>query len=617
MNPKVILQELKGNESLRSFINAFHARLANDNQRREESTNLTDNERFMDHVGRLLVGDEVCAAIAIQDGCIYVSSNTSRHTSAQLTCEILEREIVSGEKHDPIQIFATAVAHVSYEENENERSIRKRLEFGRYSYNRTTNQLIAESESVEFTLTPEEHGVIDYPFPISFRFILEKEIQGPPHKLVPHITINIPVDPPKHRVRATTRLDPLFRRSASLFSHLGLLAKHKSCHFPLGQKSRLRLISAVKKSRVRVLSQTSTWEVAKRFKLKDTLRDYRLTQVGLAGIPKRDQVNIGKKQTKLKQLYGFVEKAAEALNKHFVKKGFLLSLDDETLMHWKETFSKSIESETPGWLKSQLTPGRLETQLDKFFEIFLLHVRSLSFAEHYIISISRTNPLIQTLADVGEYETLRDGCGEKLKLINDESLAEGTHAEIRLFHELMIKQQLRPRQISYFGITQLCCACCNSLFKHHGLNYHEGRPNRTGTHATHYPAWRLSEPLRIEKVLQPFFGQKLFQIYSELGPEDQVKACDIIEDLASLWFGADDSQLDRVEALGLPRTQIKDANGNYASFLRMQAAEEPTAKKGYKKVNSVAVGTHQEGLFGSTKSKTDNSGNKGNKPAIK
>ena len=566
MTPAEILDLLESDSQLRDFIVGFHERLALDNPTRAMG-DLTEDERAMDALGRLLVGDEVCAAVAADGNTVFVSSNSTDHSHARASLLIHQFTYTSNADATRVSVTAEATIDILLDDGNKAPSIHKIFDIGEYTYDAATRKLtLISTAKPKCEITAAEHGITAYPYPIAW--VLQP---------LPEITIPADQSPPIPRgvmhgaaaplgrspVPIISRLDPLFRRSVTVLSHLGLLCL-------MGEKKASddlirRAAEQVALNRTSVMQHSLTWEAAKFYKLDKAMRRY-------GPIPKRECAAYTVKIAQKAELEAFIETLTTDLNRLTDQLAVLRVATplEEMLTEWKKSILSKITSgeiAIPAFIS-----GSKHMPTDRFLDLVVTYLRELLFLEQHFCRRSTRAPdlLTHTLARIGEKERLGRSNGASLQIV-DAKLSAGTHAEVRLFHHLIAEGKATTRP--YFGITQLCCACCNTLFKGHDLNYTQGSVHRAGTHATHYPGWMLDPALRTDAVLKPFFGGKLFARFKSWGAATllfqgrtrtrQDLACEIIQDLASLWYRAPQKQLDRIQRLGLRREAIACDESHY------------------------------------------------------
>jgi hypothetical protein len=177
------------------------------------------------------------------------------------------------------------------------------------------------------------------------------------------------------------------------------------------------------------------------------------------------------------------------------------------IQNWLNTLSKS---NCPRFLQAE----------DKFFERFIKYyidiLRIEAYVEHKAKSQTATDVYFTNqLLNLSRYENTTAICLLVPKIIDE--LADGSHAEIRLFYYLDQILQRNIIDIPYFGITQLCCANCRTFLSGRGLTHESGHRHHAGMHGKHYPDWVFDEKLCTEPNLRALFGPAYDQYVALVG----------------------------------------------------------------------------------------------------
>lgn len=570
MNPEEILQLLEQDEALRQFIIAYHTRLALDNPGREIAERTAD-EQVMDAFGRLLVGDETCVAILARDNSIELSSNLDEHSSARASFII--KGVTFLVNQDGTRVKATATVDIRFlldDGTEVTIPYEQEVDFGEYKVSAQEGVLkLINDFKPHCEITYKQHGIDHFPFPIRCEFEPQPQI---PVSLLGDRSANRKIQLkslPETESIYSVRLDPLFRRAAVVFSHLGLLCL-------LGTKTRIgqqlvddfihKPVEQLSQNRMRVLRQTLGWEAASLYNLSKTKRSYNDQD-----LPRSQRKQRETKRKEIAELEQFIDTITLEMNTLIasINQAMPLSL---LIKRWKDSLRQRI------YAKKIVLPDIIANSryysTDRFLDLACIYFGEILFLEQRMSEWSTRSPnqLTATLACIAEEEMLGRTNMEASLSIIDADLSKGTHAEIRLFYEFMIKKQQQAEFMPYIGITQLCCASCNTLLNGHGLRHVQGSKHRAGLHGTHYPGWKLDSRLQTEAILKPFFGEELFEVYSKLQGEIVSKnksytrqqcACAVIQDLAALWYKATPERLKRIQSLGFTHGAIACDQSNY------------------------------------------------------
>ncbi|MCE3238137.1 MAG: deaminase, partial [Gammaproteobacteria bacterium] len=585
LNPD-LLKLLKENDPLRKFIVGFHNRLAHDNPDRETSNCLTQDQKAMDDLGRLLVGDEVCAAIAADGKQLFVSSNQTEHSRLCVTFKIDEICIQVDSSGEKVSMDAyIRLDFILGNGQTNELPEKQKVHFGEYKYNKTdsTLKLIGKNTTTRCDVPFSLHQIDSCPFPIGMVFLLKDFLSlgdiGCENEIIRPNNIIRQIAKEHRKLTFNLRVDPLLRRSFVLFSHLGYfcLLQEKNKAGVIYGKHVYSILLGIENHRKRVMEQTLCWELAEKYNLEKVKRIFDDSDLKGKALKIRRE-----KREELVVLEGFVSQIVEHLNNYLreylkillfkvQETGKWLFVEQTQLISgWLDKLNKDINESFI--LVPEIIQKSLKFPLDNFLGLARDNILSLLSLEQYICERSTFYPNLftYTLARIAESEIMGRNAEGMIEII-DGDLPKGTHAEIRLFYYFSILNSRAVSEIPYFGITQLCCACCNTLFKSHGLHYVQGSVHRAGTHGKYYPGWVFDKKLRTDDVLRNLFGKKLFAQYKSLLKEDSPDRekyedliFEIIKQLSTLWKkNATQEKLDEIESLGFRRNEIWNEKSNF------------------------------------------------------
>ncbi len=590
LNENDIINLLQLDSSLRRCVQKFHHRLAEENDKREASSNRTLLEVSTDALGRLLTGDETCAGVAVDNNKIYVATNKTGHSKKTLDIYLkkitllststaslrnirIELEFVINDKrisqfseisYSPIETEITSFDYKDY---------KSLLDFSHKLAPKKGSDKI--NVTLPFSGEENSHGIDEYPYPIDVTLSLG-EIPDIPAPLSQDVEVEL------NKLAMSFSLDPLKRRAEAVFHHLGLIAAYK-------MKSDLVPESEFKKvigqHRVRVIQQTLGWEAPVWISGKNKGYALALRQYAM---PKEFKSNKEKKQwqerkNNLKQFSDFIDEVTLELNSFlslrraiFLKKMQRLS---EPLRDAK--LKKDLFQAINDWARKkilQLENNNVRNLPNCFIEKPKLAKDFFERAKNYFIDLIHLEDFFESMQDVNfseilasvgfkniirdKFDKTKEGCSffrEDAEIIIVDHLSDGAHAEMRLFKAIWDDERAREEKpIPYFGITMLCCPNCHLFLKSHGIDYVEGKSKRAGKHGKHYADW-VFDFSDFEKNIQKFFGDDLFQdyenlegnlIYGEIEGTKKEWLFSIIEDLAVVDTKALDFSDDKIWSVG-------------------------------------------------------------------
>lgn len=587
---QIIEEILLADAPIREFIRAFHMLLAQENEKRVISKKRTELERKTDALGRLLTGDEACAAVAIDGEKIFIGSNRNDHSTGTLSVKLIGLIVRAGSTQDNMRIAGRFEIKTK---TKTFTLISRNIE-----YNRLNSLPPIETLSPSFIdayyyfggLKPEEqiiefifpytgsdtaHEIAEYPYPITVRISLSKTIPGILFEGISDKDWEI-TDGLKAPIFKFT-LDPLRRRAETIFGHLGLIALYNLKGRP---EVKLDFQGIVSRNRVRVIMQTLAWEAPSWFgSMTDKLREYEyVPPPGVKGKTRKTGESAWKKKKQeLQHFHDFIKEMTEDLLRYLHPRELLNKSAYDRLTkkaranpkvffsrhalkyHISESIAKWVKEKKEQIDKGTLTnlPEFMVTAKEKaktFFDRTKLYFYDLLKLETFVTEEAMKNlSIAEVIASIGAklvIENLDDSLllsnsffkkGASIEIIDE--LANGVHVELRLFYHLKAHERLQHNvKLPYFGITSLCCVNCHQFLRSFGVDYVEGKRYRAGTHAQHYPNWVFDPVFQQEEYLQKFFG-KTYEIFNRLSGEFTYNgvtkskkswALYIIEDLGTL-----------------------------------------------------------------------------------
>lgn len=565
----------KENAAILNVIKLFHDRLSVENSQRALSNNRTLHEEHIDTLGRLLVGDETCAAIAIYGNKIYVSTNKINHTPQKLTIKLTEMRIKAGSTKHKMKIAIvlrgttlTKVFHIALPEAEYNFDQRAFPGVSQDAKRLGTlhPQLKKQSITCEIPYEGEKngHGIVTFPYPITLTICLG---DMPGISFHGRLSQDLVLDNESTLGGRSYEcsLDPLTRRAKRIFDHLGLLAL-----FYL--KDEPNLVSdfetVINQDRIETIKQIALWEIPGGLKgggsLSKSLREYEE--------PKNTNISQKKEWHQRKKRLLDIDKFIDFLSASFTQyiryhyhlwslkrkrqarhnneHYFFMQSAVVTVHKWRESVAEKIYKIPP------ISGGDLKEDdkayvLKKFSSLL---VDLLSLEKYICVGNPQFNEILASIGIKKAYTSnswsTQDMClyypfyKEEAEIVIVDDLIENTHAELRLFKRIVDNSAgRRLNGIPYFGISLLCCANCHLFLKSHGVGYIEGQRHRAGAHGRHYADWPLDPSFRTEDFLRPFLGEECYREYESLsgiceyeGKEISKKAAAIaiIENLGAL-----------------------------------------------------------------------------------
>lgn len=596
MRKKELIENvLTNNPSLLAFIIAFHAHLTRTNPARVRASNRTTHEVVLDSIGRLLVGDEVCAAIALDEKWL-ISTNRDSHVISDLSIyevglkfqvDRTGKNVETITKYKIIGKASDGREKVTFRED-------KRM----WEYQSKDHKLIPNNAQLVFSISPDEHGILEYEDTLDITiemsaYSLSEQVVIKPNE------VTISTAAPKKIFQSP--LDPFQRRAGTLFFHMMMMA---DCIKNGDQRTKVdgshySLYDSIRNHRTRLLQQTFYWNSAswypvfKGTKLRKgfnldacqpthrnsdiylcLLADSVIDQIHLSNNKKKvvstiksyvsDLIKTGKKliatsdederdevinrwiedlqykteanpdsapeyifeagkskffftrfkryftsNENLNLLYNYITQLSESCNEYLSKNS---SMNPKTaITDWKNKKYAAVisgQEDSPTFMREKSS-----CSLHEFFERFSKYFIDTLRVETYVKrKVEEHHPFADKLLDLNSYENTQAHCLFVPKIIDE--LGDGTHAEIRLFYHIVEILHRRLGDITYFGITQLCCATCNTFLTGHGLTHEDGNRHHAGTHAKHYPDWVLDNRLCTDINLKALFGDTWDQYLS-------------------------------------------------------------------------------------------------------
>lgn len=503
-----MLQALKDEEVI-NFARKYYALLEKANPERQ-SFERTKEEKALEALARLTVGDETCAAIGFDGESILVATNNTGHNNIivdwTVSLEIQPGayyrcyrgrpclEIRFGDREKISLRHPNLVYLLPFQSRQVLSSVAiilgKKvfiphvLKSGRVeSLNNDDYEICQE---LEFTVLPEQHRVPELPH-VSVKVNLQQNIPLEDYHEIavhtlPHAVIsNTPFKELK------TSIDSLHRRVEVIVEHLSFVAKAHSCPDRLLKKKAVQL---AEENRFRVLINSLVWEIVEWYE-----------QAILSKEAKADSGRGKVSQAKKEKLaeHPNLHELLKQLNEHFNSfKEFekVVTTTSKLVNSWSKKVSKLIRKGHPPFDK---VPDYIKQNIDKFIERMKKYFQDIEILEEFVRRDVDKKGRFSTVIAAALPTTQK----EMIKVIDD--LEQGIHAESRL---LWYSRQSGNKTLEFIAISKYSCPHCGLLFYQCGQRI-------PGVHAKIFPKWPLSNAFG-RNFLEKLFGEELYAIYQKL-----------------------------------------------------------------------------------------------------
>ncbi len=481
--------------TLVDFTKGFYDRIAASNP--DNTTFARDQfDRRLDSMARLLVGDEVCAAVAFDGSEIQVATNRAGHSEDRI-----KTRIAILIKHDPLAVDQYQFFPVLYvSTNHNAEEVRfvsdKSLT---YFYSARANGLkLADGQNPNFQikLTAAQHLIpfvgeasvgMTGDFKPFLHILKEEYMQAPDFEMPTTVMLDTPYN-------------SLQRRAEQLVQHMTKVAVLANCTDE-SQKDKCKEL--VDNSNAQILMNGLCWEAARWYKKYNPFPGQYLDS----------------KKSKLDEFLGQLNKDFSEFRAHHPNikgKVTLVSL-------WLESVEQKIKDGTidaPEYVK-QSKGGKdgIDLFLSKAQQYFVDIEKLDNFVAH---EFTQNTQFAQWLLAHGGPQ----GDAQHVVRVVDE-LPDNAHAELRILFDYLSKH----KQLDYVATSLLCCAHCKLVMDGYGIE------DISGMHARAYPNWYV--PLDEFSTIDPnfllkFLGQELHEKYLALGLAQQQLAIAVIHEFAKI-----------------------------------------------------------------------------------
>ncbi len=457
-------QKSKADNRLLGFTVKLFEALKAANPGRQEKI-VTAEQKILDTLARLLVGDETCTAIAISGDRLLLATNKHSHIDDHITYQS-SFEVL--EKYPGIRYVLRFKGVIKYSDRSGlVRTINEKSDpviYQLYAAEQTF-KVIQGDPVIRFT--QDEHKI---PFPhnnsmtISIPISLKQEAQI--FNIVDHCELNkeyelfqeIPLE-----------LDPLKRRATKLIMNIAAIA-HSILTRPDMEGDVLEYMEK-NKNWIQFLNDSLSYEVATRSVYKGYIDPYNSSDQGDPGMHA------------MLQFYEWLVEDYQQFKWKFNERTSVKSIQA-----WFRLISENIQND------SVPAPHFIKQNPIQFLERASMYFRDLVLVEDFVANDARRNGKLSMLL-------VRESLFKRSVTIQVIDGIPEQHAEIRLLEQHLLRNRTTD---GYYGITMLYCALCN--FTMRNLNV----ANFRGTHGTLYPKWVLIDIIK-QSFLQQFLGDVLYR----------------------------------------------------------------------------------------------------------
>lgn len=443
------------NEPLLNFIRQFFINLKAANPDRKEHDH-TEDDRVLDIMARLLVGDEVCAAVAFSGEQLLLATNKHNHFEDHVS--LTKKIIILGTeppidhlKQNKIMPMRFGVRYVGYLQYNNESPVRAESNAVTFQWTAAEQRYKKISGDSKVIFSKASHNIPFIDADISYTISEDRNFD---------ININIGEEY-SHANDMPYELNPFRRRIAFLIDHLAFIARAV-----LRPDLTQYALDHVWQGRPRFLMNSLSYELAPLY--PNNIKPYEFSHNGM------------------NQLSDFYEWLVKDYEKH-------KNVDSVTT--WTQTVADTIQN-------IDAAPAFIKTNPDTFIKIGLPYFLDLIRLEKYVEESARKK---DKLAKILVQERLFK---KKVspRVIGIPTDVENLHAEMRLLEVHLREQPNAP----YFGITKLCCGFCTYAMQQFDVVEYRG------SSATLWPTWVVSDLLMSNAHRSTFLGDTLAQLYSDM-----------------------------------------------------------------------------------------------------
>ncbi len=465
---KQIKKLVQEDSSLLEFTGKLLQLLKEANPNRIEHE-VTEDKKSLDALARLLVGNEVCSAIAISGKNLLLATNRNLHLDERMTTTRNVKILFRDSQRYVLEFFDTLIY-----KKPTTPPVTTTKSSGPVTYQqvvRDQNFVIREGDpNIKFSQT--EHN-IKFPYnedvTICLNMSLNQSVKD--FETFDDLALNIegPFLPPK-----PVDINPLRRRARKLMRNLGLIA-----HSILTRPSIEREVGVF-------IDSNKEWSIFLHDSLSHEMSTWNSYKTHINPLDFRDPG--------MKSMLNFYEYLVENYQVFKKEHGFKTSIDSIQL--WCKYVRANIKNmpETPGFIKDDP-----KDFLDRGLKYFVDLVRVEKFVEK---DAKENGALSRALVQ-------ENILNETTCLYVVDGALDDQHAEMRLLEYHIAHNS----SSDYFGITKLCCGFCTLTMKQFKLADHRG------SHATLFGNWILAEEFKKPEPLKRLLGDDLYEIYLRLDSE--------------------------------------------------------------------------------------------------
>ena len=469
---------LDEHQTLCQFVKAFFQSLSEANSSRTEYFVLED-QRALDTLAKLLVGNEKCSALAISDGQLLLATNHHIHVDHYVQMQ-RAFEILNASKQKKWFKFQFFETFEYFDSGVCKKRITKESKSVIFQLNQSSQRYeLLGNHDINFKFTPEEHQIPDMPGSISLSVTTHQDkkrfLSGPCKASFNTKFAFFPVP-------MRLELNPLRRRYTKIIDNLSLIVRMEldSC-----RKSSDDDFIERNPGWMDILSDSLTYEMSTWPEYKASIDPYVVGEEG--GPPTM--------MTQLRKFYSWLIQDYQRYKKeHGVKTSV------SSVQAWaKEAAPQLTKADVPA-------PDFIKKKPQRFIERGFHYFEDLAQIEDFVRRDARSRGRLSQYLLKEDFFQRKDSV-RVIDGVKDE------HAEMRLLEEHLKSGHSLE---NYFGITMLCCAACHRMMQSFKLTQYRG------FHSKLFGGWVFPEEIK-RKYLNTFLGDDLFLLYQKL----QDKICQI------------------------------------------------------------------------------------------
>lgn len=525
-------------QELAEFTKLFYHRLADVNTKRDSFPRVQEDRR-LDAIARLLVGDETCAAVSFDEATLLIATNKNSHSKDVVKFKI--NFLIKEDKYAVNQYQFYPVIYISLNEMVPTRVLIDNP--ATYYYRKRDDSFILTSASpkeIDATLSPTQHLLPHFPaIPIGPHIKPAQNI--PLHTLV---IVNRPLKQNELSLRLQFIKEDICKKGEVELEGLTV---------PIPQNSLQRRAELLAQHIIKIITITHMEKNLEELRVqqcKSNIDDYRatflmnsLTWEAIKWYPKHvESLDRNHLSNKTVEIQDFIQKINQSFNNF---KSINASLKNVTLIEsWLDQLIIDIKEdkiEIPDFIKHNIEKFKIKQyfidliKVEEYFKAEALKNNS----ELVKAFIKQSKLFAKTFAEEGTMSIDQSF----IKIIDNHE--DGVHCEIRILC-YYLQQGKIPK---YIATSLLCCAHCKLVMDYFKIEIIDTDENSchfiSGTHAKAYSKWVLPSFFKDnDEYLKSFLGDSLYEsfkqlknINTEFGGKTVSKAdlaLKIIENIASL-----------------------------------------------------------------------------------